>query len=286
MHLGPLHLENPVCLGSAPWDLTLPPGPGRPGAVFTKTVTMEPLPGDVSDHVICRVGEQSLLNRLGLRSSGAEWFVETGLAQLETLGLPLIVSMAAPGVPGFRKLARFLAQRCEGRLAGVELSVATAVPTGDAGLTADFVRDATAAVRQEMGPNVAVFVKLPAWPDHVVALGRGAQAGGADALTAVSPLKALHLAHDDHHAAPVLGGLSGQALRPVALRCVYELTNDAEITLPVLGAGGIFGADHVADYLRVGAVAVQIASGEWLEPGLTARLAAEFAPIPTNTNPS
>ena len=279
MHFGPLHLENPVCLGSAPWELSLRAGAGRPGALFTKTVTMEPLPGDVSDHVICRVGEQSLLNRIGLRNSGAEWFVETGLAGLAALGLPVVVSVAAPGVPGFRKLARFLAQRAEGRLAGIELSVATAVPPGAAGLSADFVREATAAVRQEMGPEVAVFVKLPAWPDHVVALGRGAQAGGADALTAVSPLKALHLAHDDHRAAPVLGGLSGQALRPVALRCVYELTTDPEIRLPVLGAGGVFSADHVADYLRVGAAAVQIASGEWLESGLTARLAAEFAPV-------
>ncbi|WP_375417193.1 hypothetical protein [uncultured Hymenobacter sp.] len=281
MKLGPLTLENPVCLGSAPWELAAGrAGAGRPGALFTKTVTMEPLPGDVSDHVICRVGEQSLLNRIGLRNSGAEWFVETGLPALAALGLPVVASVAAPGVPGFRKLARFLAQRAEGRLAGIELSVATAVPPGAAGLTADFVREATAAVRQEMGASVAVLVKLPAWPDHIAALGRGAQAGGADALTAVSPLKALHLAHDDHHAAPVLGGLSGQALRPVALRCVYELTSDPEIHLLVLGAGGIFSADHVADYLRVGAAAVQVASGEWLEPGLTARLAAEFAPVP------
>ena len=279
MHFDLLHLENPVCLGSAPWDMALRAGAGRPGAVFTKTVTMEPLPGDVSDHVICRVGEQSLLNRIGLRNSGAEWFVETGLPLLAALNLPVVVSVAAPGVPGFRKLARFLAQRAEDRLAGIELSVATAVPPGAAGLSADFVREATAAVRQEMGPEVAIFVKLPAWPDHVVALGRGAQAGGAHALTAVSPLKALHLSPDDHAAVPVLGGLSGQALRPIALRCVYELTSDPEIRLPVLGAGGIFGADHVADYLRVGAVAVQIASGEWLEPGLTARLAAEFAPV-------
>lgn len=279
MHLGPLYLENPVCLGSAPWELTLRVGAGRPGAIFTKTVTMEPLPGDVSDHVICRVGEQSLLNRIGLRNSGAEWFVETGLPALAALGVPVVASVAAPGVPGFRKLARFLAQRAEGRLAGIELSVATAVPPTAAGLSADFVREATAAVRQEMGPAVAVLVKLPAWPDHVAALGRGAQAGGAHALTAVSPLKALHLAHDDHGAAPVLGGLSGQALRPVALRCVYELTSDPGISLPVLGAGGIFSADHVADYLRVGATAVQVASGEWLEPGLTARLAAEFAPV-------
>ena len=130
MHFGPLPLENPVCLGSAPWELTLQPGAGRPGALFTKTVTMEPLPGDVSDHVICRVGEQSLLNRIGLRNSGAEWFVETGYPLLAAHGLPVVVSVAAPGVPGFRKLARFLAQRAERPLAGIELSVATAVPPG------------------------------------------------------------------------------------------------------------------------------------------------------------
>ena len=66
-------------------------------------------------------------------------------------------------------------------------------------------------------------------------------------------------------------------MRPVALRCVYELAHDERITLPIFGTGGIFTSNHVTDYLRVGANAVQIASGEWLDPGLTARLAEECA---------
>ncbi|UOQ78751.1 hypothetical protein MUN84_09565 [Hymenobacter sp. 5516J-16] len=79
------------------------------------------------------------------------------------------------------------------------------------------------------------------------------------------------------------GGLSGEALRPVALRCVWELAHDERITLPIFGTGGIFTASHVTDYLRCGASAVQIASGEWLEPGLSARLATECAHLQPET---
>jgi dihydroorotate dehydrogenase (NAD+) catalytic subunit len=84
----------------------------------------------------------------------------------------------------------------------------------------------------------------------------------------------LHLPADPA-AAPLVGGLSGEALRPLSLRCVWELANDEKLTQPIFGTGGIFTLRDVEDYLRVGAQAVQVASGEWLSPGLTARLASE-----------
>ena len=275
MKLGAITLQNSVCLATAPWELD---GVGyeQLGAIFTKTVTMEPRPGLPGGDGILQVADQTLLNRTDLRTEGAEGLVQEHLPRLRRFGVPVFVSITAPGVPGFRKIARYLQREVGEQLAGVEVYIT--VPPGGAGaeVTARFVREVTEAVRNELRDEAAVIVKLPPWPDHIRGLALGAQEGGATALAATNTLKVLHLP-TDRAAAPLVGGLSGEALRPLALRCVWEMTNDEKLTLPIFGTGGIFTLRDVQDYLRVGAQAVQVASGEWLSPGLTARLAAEVA---------
>jgi len=275
MKLGAITLQNSVCLATAPWELD---GVGyeQLGAIFTKTVTMEPRPGLPGGDGILQVADQTLLNRTDLRTEGAEGLVQEHLPRLRRFGVPVFVSITAPGVPGFRKIARYLQREAGEQLAGVEVYIT--VPPGGAGaeVTARFVREVTEAVRNELRDEAAVIVKLPPWPDHIRGLALGAQEGGATALAATNTLKVLHLP-TDRAAAPLVGGLSGEALRPLALRCVWEMANDEKLTLPIFGTGGIFTLRDVQDYLRVGAQAVQVASGEWLSPGLTARLAAEVA---------
>ncbi|RSK37273.1 dihydroorotate dehydrogenase [Hymenobacter metallilatus] len=280
MQLGNLTLQNPICLAAATWQLG---GAAyeRLGAIFTRTVTMEPRPG-LYEEGIWQVADQTLLNATHMRTESAEILVQEHLPALCRFGVPVFVSITAPGIPGFRKIARFLAREPGALIAGVEVYIAQPDTGKGEELTARFVRDATQAVRNELGPEAAVIVKLPPWPEHIRSLALGAQEGGATALAATNLLKALHLP-DDATAAPVAGGLSGEALRPVALRCVWELAHDERLTLPIFGTGGIFTASHVTDYLRCGASAVQIASGEWLEPGLTARLATECAHLTPET---
>ncbi|MET4074772.1 hypothetical protein [Hymenobacter sp. UYCo722] len=273
MKFGAITLQNAVCLAAAPWELD---GEGyeQLGAIFTKTVTMEPRAGLPGDEGILQVADQTLLNRTDLHIEGAELLVHEHLPRLRRFGVPVFVSITAPGVPGFRKIARYLQREVGEQLAGVEVYIT--VPAGGSGgdITARFVREATEAVRNELRDDAAVIVKLPPWPDHIRGLALGAQEGGATALAATNTLKVLHLP-TDRAAPPLVGGLSGEALRPLAQRCVWELANDEKLTLPIFGTGGIFTLRDVQDYLRVGAQAVQVASGEWLSPGLAARLAAE-----------
>ncbi|MET4105626.1 hypothetical protein [Hymenobacter sp. UYP22] len=280
MQLGKLTLQNPVCLAAASWQLE---GTGyeRLGAIFTRTVTMEPKPG-LYEEGIWQVNEQTLLNATHMRTESAEILVQEHLPNLRRYGVPVFVSITAPGIPGFRKIARFLAREAGDLIAGVEVYIAQPDTGKGEELNAKFVREVTQAVRNELGSEAALVVKLPPWPEHIRGLAQGAQAGGADALAATNLLKALHLPANTT-AAPMVGGLSGEALRPVALRCVWELAHDEQLTLPIFGTGGVFTASHVTDYLRCGASAVQIASGEWLEPGLTARLAAECAYLTPET---
>ena len=275
MKLGAITLQNSVCLAAAPWELA---GTGyeQLGAIFTKTVTMEPRAGLPGDEGILQVADQTLLNRTDLRTEGAELLVQEHLPRLRRFGVPVFVSITASGVPGYRKIARYLQREVGEHLAGLEVYITA--PYSDLGsdVTARYVREATEAVRNELHDNAAVLVKLPPWPDHIRGLALGAQEGGATALAATNTLKVLHLPADPN-AAPLVGGMSGEALRPLALRCVWELANAAKLHLPIFGTGGIFTLRDVQDYLRVGAQAMQVASGEWLSPGLTARLAAEVA---------
>lgn len=273
MQLGSLTLANPVCLTATPWELD---GPGyeQLGAIFTKTVTMEPHPGLPGDEGILQVADLTLLNRTDIRTEGAELLVQEHLPRLRRFGVPIFVSITAPGVPGFRKIARYLQREAGDQLAGLEVYISAGNRPTSTEITPRFVREATEAVRNELRADAAVIVKLPPWPDHIRALALAAQEGGASALAATNTLKVLHLPADPT-AAPLVGGLSGEALRPLALRCVWELAQDERLHLPIFGTGGIFTLRHVQDYLRVGAQAVQVASGEWLSPGLAPRLAQE-----------
>jgi dihydroorotate dehydrogenase (NAD+) catalytic subunit len=273
MQLGSLTLANPVCLTATPWELD---GPGyeQLGAIFTKTVTMEPRAGLPGDEGILQVADLTLLNRTDIRTEGTELLVQEHLPNLRRFGVPVFVSITAPGVPGFRKIARYLQREAGGHIAGLEVYISASNSPTSTEITPRFVREATEAVRNELRSEAPVIVKLPPWPDHIRALALAAQEGGATALAATNTLKVLHLPADPT-AAPLVGGLSGEALRPLALRCVWELAHDERLRLPIFGTGGIFTLRHVQDYLRVGAQAVQVASGEWLSPGLAPRLAQE-----------
>ena len=142
MKLGAITLQNSVCLATAPWDLA---GAGyeQLGAIFTKTVTMEPRAGLPGDDGILQVADQTLLNRTDMRIEGAELLVQEHLPRLRRFGVPVFVSITAPGVPGFRKIARYLQREVGEQLAGLEVYIT--VPPGGSGadVTARFVREAT-----------------------------------------------------------------------------------------------------------------------------------------------
>ncbi|UOQ78752.1 hypothetical protein MUN84_09570 [Hymenobacter sp. 5516J-16] len=165
MQLGKLTLQNPVCLAAASWQLD---GPDyeRLGAIFTRTVTMEPKPG-LYEEGIWQVADQTLLNATHMRTESAEILVQEHLPTLRRYGVPVFVSITAPGIPGFRKIARFLAREASELIAGVEVYMAQPDTGKGEELSAKFVREATQAVRNELGSEAAVIVKLPPWPEHI-----------------------------------------------------------------------------------------------------------------------
>ncbi|MFQ6054175.1 MAG: dihydroorotate dehydrogenase, partial [Candidatus Bathyarchaeia archaeon] len=196
-----------------------------------------------------------LINAMGLPNPGADYFTGV-IRELRAAGVPVVASFFGASVEEFAETARVLA---EAGADALELNCSCPNVEEEMGLLgADpgNVERITAAVKGAV--DVPVFVKLTPNITDIVGVAKAAERGGADAVTAVNTLKAM--AVDVETRRPVLsntmGGLSGPALKPVALRCVWEITESVDV--PVIGCGGVSGWRDAVEYLLCGASAVEI----------------------------
>jgi len=223
------------------------------GAVVTKSIGPRPRPGHPNPTVASLEG--GLLNAMGLPNPGASYFAGE-IRRLKEDGVPVVASFFGASVEEFVEAARVLAE------AGADaLELNCSCPNveeemGMLGADPANVERITSAVRGAV--DTPVFVKLTPNVADIVEVARAAERGGADAVTAVNTLKAL--AVDIELRRPVLanvtGGLSGPALKPVALRCVWEIAEAVDI--PVIGCGGVSDWRDAVEFLLCGASAVEI----------------------------
>ncbi|MFC7667537.1 hypothetical protein ACFQT0_09160 [Hymenobacter humi] len=198
------------------------------------------------------------------------------LPRLRRFGVPVFVSIMAPGVPGFRKIARYLQREAGDQLAGLEVYITAPNSGAGADITARHVREATEAVRNEPARRRGRDSEAAAVARPHPGPGPGRPGGRRHGTGRHQhPESAAPAGRPQRRAAG--GWAVGRGAAALALRCVWELAHDEQLHLPIFGTGGIFTLRDVEDYLRVGAHAVQVASGEWLSPGLSARLASEVA---------
>lgn len=261
-----LRLKNPVVCASGPL------GHGREvaqvyelaafGAFVTKSITLEPRPGNPRPHLVETDG--GWLNSVGLRNPGLAAFLAKDLPFLRTLGIPIVASVAGHSVEEFCTLARWL-DESDG-VAAVELNVSCPnVADGLLfGLDPARTRELVAAVRRVT--KLPVFVKLAPHVLNPVEAARAAVEAGADALTVTNTLPGM--AVDVHTRRPklggVTGGLSGPAIRPVAVRMVWEIAR--AVPVPVVGVGGVASWEHAVEFLLAGARAVGIGSALLQDP--------------------
>lgn len=260
VELAGLRLRNPVLCAAGPL------GHGREvaqvydlaafGAFVTKSITLEPREGNPRPHLVPT--EAGWLNSVGLRNPGLAAFLSEDLPFLRTLGIPIVASVAGHSIEEFCTLARWLGE-AEG-VAALELNVSC--PNVADGLLfgsdPDRTRELVAAVRAVS--RLPLLVKLA--PDLLgpVDAAQAAVEGGADALTVSNTLPAM--AVDVSSRRPKLGGitggLSGPAIRPVAVRMVWEVAR--AVAVPVVGVGGIARWEHAVEFFLVGARAVAVGS--------------------------
>ena len=246
----------------------------RLGAIVSKGVTYRSRKGARMP----RLAETpaGLLNAIGLQNPGIKGVIAKYPPIWARWDVPVIVNLAGDTVGEFAEMAAML-DEVHG-VAGVELNVSCPnVEAGgmffgcDPGLAAEV----TAAVRA--ATTLRVIVKLTPNVTDVAAVARAVGDAGADALSLINTL--LGLAIDVRRRRPVLGnvtgGLSGPAVKPVALRMVYQVA--AAVDVPIIGLGGITGLDDALEFLMAGASAVQVGTATFADPGTMTRIVDDLA---------
>jgi dihydroorotate dehydrogenase (NAD+) catalytic subunit len=235
-------------------------------AFVTKTVT--PLPREGNAPIRIAETELGMLNAIGLANPGVAAFVADHLPRLAELGVPLWVSVGGFSIEDYVHVAERLGDRAE--IEALELNLSC--PNVDE--VPENVSEVVAAV-QEVTPK-PLYAKLSAAVADLGATARAAQTAGADGLSLVNTVRGLAL--DERTLRPVLaratGGLSGPALRPIALAAVY--TCFEETRLPIVGMGGVATGRHALELIAAGATDVAIGTALFADPGAAARIRSEL----------
>jgi dihydroorotate dehydrogenase (NAD+) catalytic subunit len=236
-------------------------------AFVTKTVT--PLPREGNDPVRIAETETGMLNAIGLANPGLERFLADHLPRLAELGVPIWVSVGGFSMGDYEQMCRAIDQRNE--VAVVELNLSC--PNVDE--VPENVGEVVARARAETAKPL--YAKLSPAVADIVETARAAAVAGADGLSLVNTIRGLTL--DEETLRPVLargsGGLSGPALRPVALAAVYACRGAVE--LPIVGMGGVATGRDALELLAAGASDVAVGTALFADPGAGGRIRAELA---------
>ncbi|UCF59454.1 MAG: dihydroorotate dehydrogenase [Candidatus Bathyarchaeota archaeon] len=223
------------------------------GAVVTKSVGLEPREGYPNPTVVQT--ECGLLNAVGLPNPGIHSFSEE-IREAKELGVPIIVSVYGFSSEEFAEAARVAV---EAGADAIELNVSCphVEKTGaEIGQSPQLVAEVVKKVKSRV--DKPVFVKLTPSVDDIVEVAKAATEAGVDAITAMNTVKAMII--DVETTRPILaskvGGLSGTAIKPIAVRCVYEIYR--EVDVPVIGCGGISTWRDAVEFMLAGASAVQM----------------------------
>jgi dihydroorotate oxidase B, catalytic subunit (EC 1.3.3.1) len=208
-----------------------------------------------------------MLNSIGLENPGIEVFLRDYLPGLNSRGVVVLANIAGNSVEEYARMASLINDSTG--VAGIEMNISCPnVKQGGLqfGTDPDMVYQVVKAVREQT--TLPVIPKLSPNVSDIVAIARAAQAAGADALSMINTL--MGMAVDIKNRRPVLGnifgGLSGPAIKPVALRMVYQVYK--EVDLPILAGGGIINGNDALEFIMVGATAVSIGTGIFLNPFL------------------
>lgn len=277
--VGPLNLQNPILTASGTFGYGLEfedfVDLSRIGGLCTKGLSLRPHAGNVPPR-ICET-PAGMLNAIGLQNVGVEAFLREKLPRLRELRATVIANVWGDLEEDYVAVVRAL-EEAEG-IAAVELNISC--PNVERGgmlfgnsppATASLVSRIRAVTRRPL------IVKLSPNAPDLVASARAAHESGADVLSLVNTF--VGMAIDPETAQPRLsfgtGGLSGPAIKPLAVRMVYQVAR-ALPAAPLMGIGGISELDDVLEFLAAGAAAVQVGTANFRDPGVSGRLVRELA---------
>lgn len=265
--LGSLELKNPVMVASGTFgyarefkdfvDLK------KLGALVTKTITVKARQGNLTPRT-CET-PAGMLNSIGLENPGIDKFIQDKIPFLQKLGIPVIVSIAAEEAPGeFEILVKRLDQIPQ--VSAIELNISCPNLVKNRLISQD-VKDTfelVSAVRKLT--SKCIVTKLSPNVTSITQIALAAQSAGSDALALINTLGGMSI--DVHKRVPKLGawvgGLSGPAIRPVAVKMVWEVFN--KIKIPIIGMGGIMDIESALEFFIAGATAVSVGTVNFVNP--------------------
>jgi dihydroorotate dehydrogenase (NAD+) catalytic subunit len=266
--LGPLALKNPVVVAAGTFgyglefqeffDLRLL------GGIITKTLTPQPRDGNPAPRVV--ETPSGMLNAVGLQNIGLDAFLKDKWPGLKALGVPVIVSVAGFSEHDYMACA----EKLQGTgVAAIELNLSCPnVEHGDgARCFAQSVEDTQKVVNAvKCLSRIPIFAKLSAETADLPAIAKAAVDAGADALTLINTIPGMAI--DVESEQPLLandtGGLSGPAIHPIAVRCIYETYRAVKV--PIIGAGGIASGRDALEMILAGATAVAVGTANFWNP--------------------
>ena len=243
------------------------------GAIVTKGLSLRPQAGNDTPRII--ETPAGMLNAIGLQNVGIDAFIEKKVPFLRTVNTPCIANFFGNTVEEYAEMARRLDAIPE--VAGLEMNISCPnVKCGGIQFGSDPASAATVVAACRAVCNKPLIVKLSPNVTDVVAMARACVDAGADSLSLINTL--VGMAIDIKTRRPVLanttGGLSGPAIKPVALRMVWQVAQAVKV--PLIGIGGIMSATDVVEFLLAGATAVQVGTASFVTPGIAQTIAEDL----------
>ena len=268
--IGPLELKNPVMTASGTFGYGLEFEPfvdlSRLGAVVVKGLSLEPRPGNPPPRIVETAG--GMLNAIGLQNIGIRVFIQEKMPLLRQLGVTVIANIFGETIDEYRRVAAML--DTVAGIAGIEVNISCPnVKKGGIafGADPDMAANVTQKVRCET--KLPLIVKLTPNVTDITEIAFAAEAAGADAISLINTVTGMSVDIETRRPrlANVTGGLSGPAIKPIAMRMVWQTAQALKI--PIIGAGGIRTAADAIEFLITGASAVEIGTANFINPSVT-----------------
>ena len=271
VQLGRLRLKNPIMVASGTFGYAKEMADivdlRALGGILPKTITRDSRPGNAPWRTV--EISAGLLNAIGLDNDGIDYFIENHWPYLKSTGADIVVSVAGKSHEDFVYLAQRLAPL---GLFGMELNISC--PNVSGGI--DFGSDPQACYNVVSGVRAVIdcpiLTKLTPNVTSIAQIAKAAYEAGTDAVTCINTVLGMSIDWRRRKAmlANTVGGMSGPAIKPIALRCVHQVASS--VPVPIVGVGGIATIDDAMEFFVAGASAIQIGTANYYDPMVSTRL--------------
>lgn len=268
--IGNISFDNPIWVASGTFGYgTEAPelvDVNRLGAIVTKSITRQPREGNPPPRIVETAS--GMINSIGLANIGVEKYVKEMLPIYDDLSTKIIMNIAGTDIQEYIEVLE-MTESVSSVIAGYEINISCPnVKKG--GMEFGVDREMTAKLTEELRKRTErlIIMKLSPNVSNINSIGKAAQDAGADAVSAINTVvgMSINATSGKSDIYTTYGGLSGPAIKPVGLAAVHKLYN--ELSIPIIGIGGIVSSEDVAEYILAGSTAVQVGTANYRNPGI------------------